>query len=123
MKAFDTSIIVNDYYQGGLAEIIRRPMSTNSWAHPRGVGVYEYTDENGKKKDYKYDSTGSEIEALVKAAGYTKSSNGVYEKDIAGFGTDTLNYKLTIAGGSTDHPAYKMFLSPFSTERASTSRS
>ena len=110
MKAFDTSIIVNDYYQGGLAEIIRRPMSTNSWAYPRGVGVYEYKDEKGEKKDYKYDSTGSEIEALVKAAGYTKNSNGVYEKDIAGFGTDTLNYKLTIAGGSTDHPAYKMFL-------------
>lgn len=110
MKAFDTSIIVNDYYQGGLAEIIRRPMSTNSWAYPRGVGVYEYTDENGKKKDYKYDSTGSEIEALVKAAGYKKNDNGVYEKNIAGFGTDTLNYKLTIAGGSTDHPAYKMFL-------------
>ena len=110
MKAFDTSIIVNDYYQGGLAEIIRRPMSTNSWAYPRGVGVYEYKDENGVKKDYKYDSTGSEIEALVKAAGYIKNSNGVYEKNIAGIGTDTLNYKFTIAGGSTDHPAYKMFL-------------
>ena len=110
MKAFDTSIIVNDYYQGGLAEIIRRPMSTNSWAYPKGVGVYEYTDETGETINYKYDSTGSEIEALVKAAGYTKNSNGVYEKNIAGFGTDTLNYKFTIAGGSTDHPAYKMFL-------------
>lgn len=111
MKAFDTSIIVNDYYQGGLAEIIRRPMSTNSWAYPKGVGVYEYKDETTKETiNYKYDSTGSEIEALVKAAGYTKNSNGVYEKNIAGFGTDTLNYKFTIAGGSTDHPAYKMFL-------------
>ena len=110
MKAFDTSIIVNDYYQGGLAEIIRRPMSTNSWAYPKGVGVYEYKDETGETVNYKYDSTGSEIEALVKAAGYTKNSNGVYEKNIAGFGTDTLNYKFTIAGGSTDHPAYKMFL-------------
>ena len=110
MKAFDTSIIVNDYYQGGLAEIIRRPMSTNSWAYPKGVGVYEYKDETGETINYKYDSTGSEIESLVKAAGYTKNSNGVYEKNIAGFGTDTLNYKFTIAGGSTDHPAYKMFL-------------
>ena len=110
MKAFDTSIIVNDYYQGGLAEIIRRPMSTNSWAYPKGVGVYEYKEETGETINYKYDSTGSEIEALVKAAGYTKNSNGVYEKNIAGFGTDTLNYKFTIAGGSTDHPAYKMFL-------------
>ncbi len=109
MKAFDTSIIVNDYYQGGLAEIIRRPMSMTSWAYPKGVGVYEY-DEDGKTKDYKFDSTGNEIEALVKAEGYTKNSNGVYEKNIAGFGTDTLNYKFTIAGGSTDHPAYKMFL-------------
>ena len=105
MKAFDTSIIVNDYYQGGLAEIIRRPISTNSWAYPKGVGVYK-NDE----ADYKFDSTGNEIEDLVKAAGYTKNGNGVYEKPIAGIGTDTLNYKFTIAGGSTDHPAYKMFL-------------
>lgn len=105
MKAFNTGIIVNNYYKGGLAEIIRRPMSTTSWAYPKGVDVYK-NDE----ADYKYDSTGNEIEELVKAAGYNKNGNGVYEKNIQGFGVDTLNYKFTIAGGSTDHPAYAMFL-------------
>lgn len=109
MKAMDTSIIVNNYYKGGLASIITRPMSKASWAYPEDATVYK--DET-KGLDYSYDSTGAEIEALVKAAGYTLNGEGVYEKVIPGFptGTDTLNYKFTIAGGSTDHPAYAMFL-------------
>ncbi len=48
---------------------------------------------------------------MLKAAGYEKV-NGVYQKQIEGFGLDRLsgaNYRLTIAGGSTDHPAYAMF--------------
>lgn len=105
MKAFDTSLITSNYYKGGLAEIIYRPMSTTSWAYPSGVGVYK----NGSV-DYSFDKTGAEIEDLVKAAGYTKNAQGVYEKTIEGFGKDTLNYKFTIAGGSNDHPAYAMFL-------------
>ena len=108
MKSFDTSIIVNNYYKGGLASIITRPMSKASWAYPEDATVY--VDEE-KGLDYRYDSTGAEIEALVKDAGYTKNGEGVYEKTIPGFGVDTLNYKFTIAGGSTDHPAYSMFLS------------
>ena len=108
MKSFDTSIIVNNYYKGGLASIITRPMSKASWAYPEDATVY--VDEE-KGLDYRYDSTGAEIEALVKDAGYTKNGEGVYEKTIPGFGIDTLNYKFTIAGGSTDHPAYSMFLS------------
>lgn len=107
MKSFDTSIIVNNYYKGGLASIITRPMSKASWAYPEDATVYK--DET-KGLDYRYDSTGAEIEDLVKAAGYTKNGNGIYEKTIPGFGVDTLNYKFTIAGGSTDHPAYAMFL-------------
>lgn len=108
MKSFDTSIIVNNYYKGGLASIITRPMSKASWAYPEDATVY--VDEE-KGLDYRFDSTGAEIEALVKEAGYTKNGDGVYEKTIPGFGVDTLNYKFTIAGGSTDHPAYSMFLS------------
>ena len=107
MKSFDTSIIVNNYYKGGLASIIYRPMSKASWAYPEDATVYK---DEAKGLDYSYDSTGAEIEDLVKAAGYTKNGNGVYEKTIPGFGVDTLNYKFTIAGGSTDHPAYAMFL-------------
>ena len=106
MKAMDTQTIINNYYRGGFAELINRPMSTTSWAYPKGVTTY--TSENGT--DYALDKTGSEIEKLVQDAGYTKNSNGVYEKTIEGFGTDTLNYTFTIAGGSNDHPAYKMFL-------------
>lgn len=105
MKAFDTELITSNYYKGGLAQIIYRPMSTTSWAYPKGVGVYKNGDLN-----YAFDSTGAEIEALVKDAGYTKNSQGVYEKTVEGFGKDTLNYKFTIAGASTDHPAYAMFL-------------
>ncbi len=107
MKAMDTSIIVNNYYKGGLASVITRPMSKASWAYPQDATVYK---DEAKGLDYSYDSTGAEIEELVKAAGYKTNGEGVYEKVIPGFGTDTLNYKFTIAGGSTDHPAYAMFL-------------
>lgn len=106
MKAMDTSSIVNEYYQGGLAEIIYRPMSTTSWAYPDGATVY--TSRSGIS--YAYDALGDEIEALVIAEGYTKGSDGVYQKTIPGFGVDRLDYQLTIAGSSTDHPAYNMFL-------------
>lgn len=107
MKAMDTSIIVQNYYKGGLASIIYRPMSKASWAYPDGATVYK---DEAKGLNYSYDSTGAEIKALVEEAGYRLNGNGVYEKTINGFGTDTLNYKFTIAGGSTDHPAYAMFL-------------
>ena len=111
MKAMNTALITQNYYKGGLAELIWRPMSTTSWAYPQGVGVYTY----GSGEDaisYAFDSTGYEIEKMLKEAGYEKV-NGVYEKTIPGFGVDRLggqNYKFTIAGGSTDHPAYAMFL-------------
>lgn len=107
MKAMDTSIIVNNYYKGGLASIIYRPMSKASWAYPKDATVYK---NESKGLDYSYDSTGAEIKKLVEDAGYKTNADGVYEKTIPGFGVDTLNYKFTIAGGSTDHPAYAMFL-------------
>lgn len=106
MKSFNTSTIVNNYYKGGLAEIIHRPMSKNSWAYPDGATVYK-NQELGL--DYSYDQWGTEIEQMIIDAGYEKVS-GVYEMNIPGFGIDRLDYKFTIAGGSTDHPAYKMFL-------------
>ncbi len=109
MKAMDTAIIINNYYKGGLAEQIWRPMSTTNWAYPSGVSVYK-NEKLGL--NYAFDSTGAEIEQMLKDAGYEKV-NGVYEKEIPGYGLDRLsgnNYKMTIAGGSTDHPAYKMFL-------------
>ncbi len=107
MKAMDTSIIFNNYYKGGLAEEINRPMTKVSWAYPTDAGVY--TSRNGTS--YAYDSTGNEIRQLLEDAGYTyNSDDNSWYKEIAGFGVDTLDYKFTIAGGSTDHPAYAMFL-------------
>lgn len=105
MKAMDLSIITREYYQGGLAEIIYRSMSSKSWAYPEGATVYTSKD-NGTS--YKYDPNGDDIKAMLKtleSQGYQKNSNGVYTK-----GKDTLDYTFTIAGGSTDHPAYSMFL-------------
>ena len=104
IKAMNTSLITQNYYQGGLAEIIYRPMSKTNWAYPKDATIYKQDDIT-----YAYDSTGQEIKQLVEDAGY-KFNGTCYEKHIDGFGVDTLNYKLTIAGGSTDHPAYSMFL-------------
>ena len=112
MKAMNTALITQNYYKGGLADLIWRPMSTTSWAYPQGVGVYTY-GSGDDAVSYAYDSTGYEIEKMLKDAGYEKGADGVYQKTIAGFGVDRLggqNYKFTIAGGSTDHPAYAMFL-------------
>lgn len=106
MKAFNTSTITENYYKGGLAEIINRPMSKTSWAYPHGATVYKDEDLG---LDYSFDQWGTEIENMVIDAGYEKV-DGVYQKNIRGFGIDRLDYKFTIAGGSTDHPAYKMFL-------------
>lgn len=109
MKAMNTALIVNNYYKGGLAEIINRPMSTTCWAYPQGIGVYK---DEASGVDYAFDKTGYEIKAMLEADGY-ELVNGVWEKEIPGFGTDRLsgqNYRFTIAGGSTDHPAYAMFL-------------
>ena len=106
IKAMKTSMITDNYYKGGLAEIIYRPMSKTSWAYPQDATVFKSADGT---LDYSYDSTGYEIRKLVEDAGY--EFNGTcYEKTIEGFGVDKLDYKLTIAGGSVDHPAYSMFL-------------
>lgn len=107
MKAMDVESITTNYYQGGFAETIYRPMSKASWAYPTSVTT-PYVSENGT--DYKFDPIGDEIEKLVKDAGYTLNRNGVYEKQISGFGTDTLDYEFTIAGSTSDHPAYSVFL-------------
>ena len=107
MKAMNTSIITQNYYKGGLAELIWRPMSTTSWAYPKGCTVFK---DESKGLDYSFDSTGQYIKEMIEGAGYTLNSEGVYQKEIAGFGTDVLDYKFTIAGGTNDHPAYAMFL-------------
>ena len=106
IKAMKTSMITDNYYKGGLAEIIYRPMSKTNWAYPKDATIFKSADGT---LDYSYDSTGYEIKKLIEDAGY-KPNGTCYEKTIEGFGVDKLDYKLTIAGGSVDHPAYAMFL-------------
>lgn len=95
MKAMDTASIVRNYYTESLADVIYRPMSTLSWAYPKGCDQYE---------TIAYTTTKSDIEDLVESAGWSKADGGVYSKD-----GKTLKITFTIAGESTDHPAYEMF--------------
>lgn len=81
-----------DYYPG-YASAIYRPMSKASWAYPEGE-AYE-------RPYYAYDETGATSENLVIQAGYTKGSDGIYQKD-----GEKLEIVFTIAGDSTSHPAY-----------------
>ena len=92
MHAINTQYAV-DYYLGYSHEITR-PMTKASWAYPTGA------DENGQY--YEFDETGVTSEELVKAAGYTKNADQIYQK-----GDDVLEYVFTIAGDTTDHPAYQ----------------
>lgn len=94
MKAMNTSLIITDYYVGGLAEPLYRPMTKMSWAYPKNVN----------QPYYAFDPEGDEIEALVKKAGYTKGSDGIYAKN-----GKKLEIKFTIAGSTDDHPAVAMF--------------
>lgn len=93
MKAMNTSIIVKDYYTGQLAELIHRPMSSTSWAYPKGCTAY-----------YQYTTSKEDIQKLVKDAGWTLNKDGIFEKN-----GQTLKITFTIAGETVDHPAYTMF--------------
>ncbi|MBQ9131066.1 MAG: hypothetical protein IJX62_01165 [Clostridia bacterium] len=90
MHAINTKHAV-DYYLG-YSYSIYRPMTMASWAYPDDVAAQQY---------YNFDETGAISEQLVKDAGYTKNSDGIYQK-----GTDVCKYVFTIAGDTTDHPAY-----------------
>ena len=96
MKAMDTASIVTNYYTESLADVIYRPMSTLSWAYPKGCTEYE---------TIAYTTVKEEITSLVESAGWTRAdANSVYMKD-----GKALKITFTIAGETTDHPAYSMF--------------
>ncbi len=95
MKALNTTKTVSDYYTSEWASVIYRPMSVNSWAYPTGVTQYDAI---------KYTNNADEINQLIKDAGYSEGSDGIYQKD-----GKKLKITFTIAGSSTEHPAYKMF--------------
>ncbi len=96
MKAMNTSSTVQNYYTSEWASVIYRPMSANSWAYPDNVKEFAAIA---------YTSQASEINDLIKSAGYTvNTSTGLYEKQ-----GKSLKLTFTIAGSSTEHPAYRMF--------------
>ena len=100
MKAMDTASIIKDYYSVELAEIVHRPMYTQSWAYPKVNGK-----NVGRHKKVAFSRDVGEICSLVEAAGYRRAdANGVYIKD-----GKPLKLTFTIAGESKDHPAYDMF--------------
>lgn len=95
MRAMSPGLSLN-YYGNDLASQIYRPMSTTSWAYPKGATEYEYLN--------KHLTNPEEIKAELKALGYTDRGDGVYQK-----GGKSLTYTFTIAGANSDHPAYNMF--------------
>ena len=105
IKAMNKDIIKNNYYKGGLADLIERPMSNTSYYYPDDATVY--TSRDGVS--YAYDALGNDIEQMIIDAGYQKNASGIYTKELSGFGTVTLDYTFTIAGASKDHPAMAMF--------------
>ena len=122
MHAINTKECV-DYYQT-TAEAIYRPMSTASWAYPKGCTAYypyigsaipedlsvvnpyyrNYVTKLGKKagdylteeEQYKF------LKDLVESAGYELNEDGIYQQ-----GQNVLDYTFTVAGEETDHPAWQ----------------
>ena len=92
MSAINTQYAVDYYF--GYSHPITRPMTKASWAYPTDA------DEGGQY--YKFDATGANIDKIMKEAGFTKNSKGIYTD-----GTHTCKYTFTIAGDTTDHPAYQ----------------
>ena len=122
MHAINTKECV-DYYQT-TAEAIFRPMSTASWAYPKGCTAYypyignpipedlscvnpfyrTYVTKLGKKagqtltqeEQYKF------LRDLVESAGYELNEDSIYQ-----LGQNVLKYTFTVAGEETDHPAWQ----------------
>ncbi len=94
MRAMDISLCMQ--YYGDLAQPIYRPMSSTSWAYPKGVKAYDYLQnplENAQA-----------VQKELLNLKYHDRGDGVYEKD-----GKALSYTFTIAGANSDHPAYNMF--------------
>ncbi len=109
IKAMDTKIISEGYYNGGLCELIYRPISTESWAYPKNeAAMRPFVGEtmDMKNVDYIYDGTGEQIKNMLEVYGeYSFSTLGVFDKD----GNKVNKITFTVAGESTDHPAWQMF--------------
>lgn len=100
MVSMDTSLTL-DYYPG-TAEVLYRPMSSVSWAYPKGVGPYKNEEEN---LDYSFDKTGNRVKQYLELGGYSQNSKGIMV-DSSG---KQLELTYTISGETDDHPTAKTF--------------
>ena len=122
MHAINTKECV-DYYQT-TAEAIYRPMSTASWAYPKGCTAYypyigsaipedlsvvnpyyrNYVTKLGKKAgDFLSEAEQQKfLKDLVESAGYELNEDNIYQQ-----GQNILKYTFTVAGEETDHPAWQ----------------
>ncbi len=127
MHSINTQEIVQFYE--GTADEIHRPMSTTSWAYPKGVEAYypyiggkiptnldnvnpdyaAFVEEKGKSAGDTFTKAEQEefIRLLVEDAGYIIGGDGTY---VTTNGKSKLRYTFTIAGSDTDHPAFNAFL-------------
>lgn len=102
MTAMDVSRVLQ-YYTGGLAEVIYRPMSKVSWAYP--------TDAQDYYPYVSHDAAVNEVKKYISKSGGYQMRGGVLAKLNDRTGKwDELKYTFTIAGAETDHPAYLIFL-------------
>lgn len=116
IMAMDTTIISSGYYNGGLCELIYRPMSLTSWAYPKGATAFKTADGS---IDYTFYHSQNSSQALANQAAARKiadmlSQYGYSVKDgqvLRGPGSTGALQKLTftVAGESNDHPAWQMF--------------
>lgn len=116
IMAMDTTIISNGYYNGGLCELIYRPMSLTSWAYPEGATAFRTADGS---IDYTFYHSQNSSQALANQAAARKiadmlSQHGYSVKEgqvLRGPGSSGALQKLTftVAGESNDHPAWQMF--------------
>lgn len=116
IMALDTTIISNGYYNGGLCELIYRPMSLTSWAYPKGAtafrtedGSIDYTFYHSENSSQTLDNQAAaqKIAEMLSKHGYSVNGGQV----LGGPGSTGALQKLTftVAGESNDHPAWQMF--------------
>lgn len=97
MHVFNTDLLI-DYYGASLVNIIHRPVSTTSWAYPKGATPYypQWTDYQ-------------QVIDLIESSGnwvYDTRTNKMVNRYNS---SEQLKFTFTLAGETTDHPANSMF--------------
>ncbi len=98
MSVLEPYHCIESYYTSQYASILYRSMSKESWIWKED-GIQMPTDSY-----YPVITDPSEVEAIVRSAGWEKNGNDIFAKN-----GKTLKITFTIAGSTTDHPAYTMF--------------